>query len=145
MSTCNNNFHDTPAVETQQLPAKKAKPRKRRRKDSPPPDNGGALIMAHDGTFLFLLEPKKHKDHWTQPGGKSNPGESSLQAARRETLEETGIDLSKIEPVGNYTHDHSKFTTYLLQTRCTTRAHRVEISMDASARSQYQTTAYSGC
>jgi hypothetical protein len=45
-----------------------AKPkRKRRRKDNGPRDNGGALIMAHDGTFLFLLEPK-YKDHWTQPG-----------------------------------------------------------------------------
>eukprot|EP01047_Picozoa_sp_COSAG01_P038843 COSAG01_NODE_3174_length_6466_cov_3.460499_1_plen_127_part_10 len=117
------NFNDPAAVETQLQDTKKAaaqqtldshfpayaqrandlqgaKPRKRRRRDSGPRDNGGALIMAHDGTFLFLLEPK-YKDHWTQPGGKSNPGESSLEAARRETLEETGIDLSEIEPVGN--------------------------------------------
>jgi 8-oxo-dGTP pyrophosphatase MutT (NUDIX family) len=91
-----------------------AKPRKRQRKNSAPANNGGALIMANDGTILFLLEAK-YKDKWIQPGGKNNVGETSLQAARRETLEETGINLSNIEPVDMYTHDHSKFTTYLFK------------------------------
>jgi 8-oxo-dGTP pyrophosphatase MutT (NUDIX family) len=128
MSACNDvfhitNFNDPAAVETQLQDTKKAaaqranglqgaKHRKRRRKDSAPADNGGALIMAHDGTFLFLQEAK-YAGEWIQPGGKNNSGESSLQAARRETLEETGIDLSNIEPVGNYTWEKSHFTTYL--------------------------------
>ncbi|WP_035295204.1 NUDIX domain-containing protein [Brevibacillus thermoruber] len=40
------------------------------------------------------------------PGGKVEPGESSLAAAVRETYEETGATLEAIERIGQYTVNH---------------------------------------
>ena len=43
------------------------------------------------------------RDYWTLPGGGINPGESHLEAARREVLEETGIDVPALKHV--YVHE----------------------------------------
>lgn len=43
---------------------------------------------------ILLLYHKKHQS-WLQPGGHVEPTENPLETAIRETLEETGIDISK--------------------------------------------------
>ena len=43
-----------------------------------------------------LLIQRKDSGKWALPGGFVNPGESEDQAAARELLEETGIDLSAL-------------------------------------------------
>ncbi len=53
---------------------------------------GGLVLVRKRGTSAFM-----------QPGGKPEPGESALAAARRELAEELGLDL----PAGAFTHLHT--------------------------------------
>jgi 8-oxo-dGTP pyrophosphatase MutT (NUDIX family) len=46
----------------------------------------------HDGVLEVLLVHRPRYDDWTIPKGKLEPGETHEQAARREVLEETGLD-----------------------------------------------------
>jgi 8-oxo-dGTP pyrophosphatase MutT (NUDIX family) len=45
-----------------------------------------------DGVLEVLLVHRPRYDDWTIPKGKLEPGETHEQAARREVLEETGLD-----------------------------------------------------
>ncbi|WP_139489923.1 NUDIX domain-containing protein [Brevibacillus dissolubilis] len=59
------------------------------------------LVFAFwDGKLLFTLHTKRGIE---LPGGKVEPGETSMAAAVRETYEETGCTLSSIEKIGQYT------------------------------------------
>ncbi|MFY0545305.1 NUDIX domain-containing protein [Brevibacillus sp. H7] len=52
-----------------------------------------------EGKLLFT----RHRQRGIElPGGKVEPGETSLAAAVRETFEETGYSLSAIEQIGQY-------------------------------------------
>lgn len=51
----------------------------------------GTILLSDDGTKIALCRTWKGKS-WTIPGGKVNQGESGLDAAARETYEETGFD-----------------------------------------------------
>jgi 8-oxo-dGTP pyrophosphatase MutT (NUDIX family) len=63
----------------------------------------GALLVSKDGKiFVVRPDPKNkgaYEDFWVIPGGGVEDGETPEQAVIRETLEETGIDISdcKIE------------------------------------------------
>lgn len=48
------------------------------------------VALIPDGRFMMI----KHKKRgWEWPGGKLHPGESPVECARREILEETGYEL----------------------------------------------------
>jgi len=51
---------------------------------------GSAVVLDTDGRVL--LHHHKRLRRWLQPGGHVDPGEHPAATARRETLEETGID-----------------------------------------------------
>ena len=60
----------------------------------------GCVIITKDSEkFLMMLRSEYVSDpnHWCWPGGMVDPGETPVEAAIRETWEETGIDLSKTE------------------------------------------------
>ncbi|MBI3775976.1 MAG: NUDIX hydrolase [Gammaproteobacteria bacterium] len=61
-----------------------------------------ATIIERDGTFLFVEETVKSRLVINQPAGRLEAGESLLQAAVRETLEETGWTIEPQGLVGVY-------------------------------------------
>lgn len=62
---------------------------------------GHVLVFAvYESKLLFTLHTKRGIEI---PGGKVEPGETSLAAAVRELYEETGFALASIEKIGQYT------------------------------------------
>ncbi|MFJ8885176.1 NUDIX domain-containing protein [Streptomyces sp. NPDC102402] len=55
----------------------------------------GAATLIRDGRGRILLVEPNYREGWALPGGtvESGDGESPRQGARRETLEEIGLDL----------------------------------------------------
>ncbi|GAA2516778.1 NUDIX hydrolase [Streptomyces gobitricini] len=55
----------------------------------------GAAALFRDGEGRVLLVEPNYRDGWALPGGtiESDTGETPRQAARRETLEEIGLDV----------------------------------------------------
>jgi 8-oxo-dGTP diphosphatase len=62
------------------------------------------IFPFYEGKLLFT----RHRQRGIElPGGKVEPGETSLGAAVRETYEETGYSLFSIERIGQYVINHS--------------------------------------
>jgi 8-oxo-dGTP pyrophosphatase MutT (NUDIX family) len=63
-----------------------------------------AAVIERQGRFLFVEEPDKvtGRPVFNQPAGHVEPGESLLDAVRREVREETGLDFSPTAIVGLY-------------------------------------------
>lgn len=79
----------------------------------------GALIYStNTKRYLFLLRnQKRHAGSWGLVGGGVEPGESPIEALRREISEELGaIHYDKIIPLEKFTADNANFEyhTYLL-------------------------------
>ena len=72
-----------------------------------------ATIIENDGKFLMVKEISDGRIVINQPAGHLDKDETLLEAAVRETLEETGWHVSIIDLVGFYMHTspHNK-TTY---------------------------------
>ena len=61
-----------------------------------------AAVVRHGDRFLVCRRPehKRHGGLWEFPGGKLEPDESLLDAARREMREELGVDVQGLgEPL----------------------------------------------
>lgn len=54
--------------------------------------SSGAVIL-RDETERFVIEKPTYRDHWLLPGGGVDPGEDPRECARREVLEELGLDV----------------------------------------------------
>jgi 8-oxo-dGTP pyrophosphatase MutT (NUDIX family) len=58
------------------------------------------LVIDEDGRLL--LQKRADFSTWGLPAGVVDPGESALEALRREVKEETGITVLRAEPFGLY-------------------------------------------
>lgn len=66
---------------------------------------GGGIVRRDDGAVLLVHRPRY--DDWSFPKGKCDPGEGFLDAAVREVVEETGLEVRAGGPVGEVRYvDH---------------------------------------
>jgi 8-oxo-dGTP pyrophosphatase MutT (NUDIX family) len=52
-----------------------------------------ALVVVRLQHRFLLVHERKHGQNWYLPAGRVEPGESLVEAARRETLEESGVPV----------------------------------------------------
>lgn len=66
-----------------------------------------AAVIARGDRLLVCQRPthKRHGGLWEFPGGKCEPGESDVEAARRELLEELGVEVKDVGPEVFAIHD----------------------------------------
>ena len=62
----------------------------------------GVAMIIRDNHGKILLEKRSDCGAWGLPGGKIEPGESIIDTAERETLEETGLGIEVIRLIGVY-------------------------------------------
>ncbi|WP_336881124.1 NUDIX hydrolase [Priestia koreensis] len=65
----------------------------------------GVAVAVINETGEFLLQ-KRRDGLWGVPGGFIELGESTEEAGRREVLEETGIEVGKLDLVGVFSGKH---------------------------------------
>ena len=61
-----------------------------------------AAVVQHDGKFLFVEETVGRQSVLNQPAGHWEAGETLIEAACRETLEETGWEVEPTALLGVY-------------------------------------------
>ena len=68
-----------------------------------------ATIVARDARYLLVEESVRGQLLLNQPAGHLEPGESLIEAARRETLEETSweVELDALVGIHQWIHPHS--------------------------------------
>ena len=70
----------------------------------------GVVIRGPEETIL--LEKRRDCGWWGLPGGKVEPGESLVDAAVREVLEETGLAVEVTHMIGVYSNPCGRIVTY---------------------------------
>lgn len=65
------------------------------------------VVLKHEGKWLLTQHPIRGIEF---PGGKKEGGETTVEAAIRETLEETGVTINKVDEFAQYVvHDTRPF------------------------------------
>jgi ADP-ribose pyrophosphatase YjhB (NUDIX family) len=70
----------------------------------------GVRTLVLDDEGRLLLERQRLFDSWALPHGCVDPGESALEAAIRETREETGLEILRADLFGVYTDPRYSLT-----------------------------------
>jgi ADP-ribose pyrophosphatase YjhB (NUDIX family) len=74
-----------------------------------------AAVAERDGRFLVVEEEIRGKRVFNNPAGHLDPGESLIDAVRRETLEETGWDFEPEAVTGIYLWKNSEVDATFLR------------------------------
>ena len=64
--------------------------------------NSAKAIVLYNGRILLNRCTSRFGDYFALPGGGQNPGETLLEAVRREVLEETGYSVKPVRLSGIY-------------------------------------------
>jgi 8-oxo-dGTP pyrophosphatase MutT (NUDIX family) len=96
------------------------------------PDVTVAVVVPRDGRLLLVEERVRGALVLNQPAGHVEPGETLLEAAIRETREETGWEVALTHLVGAYRWDAPDGTAFLrFAFAATTVAHHPAEPLDA--------------
>ena len=68
-----------------------------------------ALVVVRRGHRFLLTQEQKYGSTWSIPGGRVEPGESLVDAATREVLEETGVPV-RIDGILRIEHARTETT-----------------------------------
>jgi 8-oxo-dGTP pyrophosphatase MutT (NUDIX family) len=72
-----------------------------------------ATVVEKDGSFLMVEETDGGRTVFNQPAGHLNEGETLLEAAVRETLEETAWHVTLTDFLGTYVYRAPNAVTYI--------------------------------
>ena len=79
---------------------------------SNPVDVAVAILIRPDGAVLLARRPRRkvYAGYWEFPGGKVEPGEPVIDALKRETAEELGVQIERAHPwiTRIFTYPHAK-------------------------------------
>lgn len=67
-------------------------------KNSPQKRSGAAVMFFNGNEELMIVKPN-YKTNWLLPGGTIDENESPLAAARREVMEEIGLEIHDLRPL----------------------------------------------
>ena len=56
----------------------------------------GVVVFRNEEVLLVKRKRAPYKGQWSIPGGKQELGETVTQAARRELMEETGVEVNEL-------------------------------------------------
>ena len=56
----------------------------------------GVAVFRNEEVLLVKRKKAPYKGQWSLPGGKQRLGETVTQAARRELMEETGVEVNEL-------------------------------------------------
>ena len=90
-------------------------------------ENSGRILIAQRG------DDRPHPGMWEFPGGKIEPGESPLEALKREIQEEVGLIVLRAEPFATVEHQYSDKSVELfvfLVSRFEGKAHKKDGQKD---------------
>ncbi len=97
-----------------------------------------ALVVRPDGRTLLVR--KRGTAAFMNPGGKPEPGESPVEALRRELVEELDLDVAaeRLNPLGSFSTDAANEPGHALVAECfrldvATHEHRVGAEIETSA------------
>jgi mutator protein MutT len=102
-----------------------------------------AAVINRDGHFLICQRPahKRHGGLWEFPGGKVEKGETDLQAAHRELMEELNVKVTEVGSVDFSIRDvGSPFVIEFMQVRIDGEPQCIEHSALAWAKPDDLTT-----
>jgi 8-oxo-dGTP pyrophosphatase MutT (NUDIX family) len=68
------------------------------------PELAAGAVVVHEPSGEVLLIHHRKEDRWCLPKGHVEPGESVLEGARREVVEETGLDTVRLGPEVSTVH-----------------------------------------
>src|SRR5687767_11209928 len=78
----------------------------------------GATVIAFDKSLKkILLVKRRDVPIWVLPGGGIEEDETAIQAAVRETKEESGFNVKIVRQVAKYSHKDSHKKNYLFEAR----------------------------
>ena len=85
---------------------------------TPIPTFAFALVVVRKGDRFLIVQERKHGQQWYLPAGRVEPGETIIDAAHRETLEESGIPI-EIDGILRIEHSphpdgHARLRTFFL-------------------------------